>query len=188
MQTDDDAGSLRDGSCDGVVHDRPAWPPVPTELAYLIEPAIDYGRKYRFDNDVQWFLENAAECDFRLLAALAERARICGDYIRLMQWLHDVDDVSDRIVDEHYPYAIDISGRRDELLRLINEANDPPGMAERWREKRLLALVEADDRSDVAERRKEMRMRLLAESNDKVHHMDVYFLFGLMDACDMKFE
>jgi len=33
-----------------------------------------------------------------------------------------------------------------------------------------------------------MSGRLLTEANDKVDHMDIYFLFGLMDACDMKFE
>lgn len=188
MQAGDDSSGLGEGAeCDRV-RDMPDLPPIPEELAYLIEPAIRYGRKYQFDNDVQGFLENAEESNIELLAALAERAQLSGDYTRLIQWSHDVDDVSDSIVDKQYPYPIDTSAHRNELLRLINEANDPPGMSDRWREKRLRQLAEANDRSEIAERRKEMRMRLLAEANDRVHHMDIYFLFGLMDACDMEFE
>lgn len=157
---------------------------MPKELEYLVEPAIEYGRKYQFDDAVQWFLENAEESDFETLAALAERARLSADYPRLMEWLNEVGDVLDRIVDERYPYTIDISEQlRKELLPLIS-----PDVAERWREKGLRQLAEASDRSDLAERRSEMRSRQLTEANDRVHHMDIYFLFGLMDACDMKFE
>jgi hypothetical protein len=50
------------------------------ELEYLVKPAIQYGRKYRFDADVQWFLENARESESENLAILAERARLSGDY------------------------------------------------------------------------------------------------------------
>lgn len=157
---------------------------MPDELEYLIEPAIRYGRKYQFDDAVQWFLENAEELDLETLAALAERARLSSDYPRLMQWSNEVDDVVDRIVDERYPYTIDISEQqRKDFLRLIN-----PDVAERWREKAVRDSAEAGDHSDIAEQRKEMRGRLLTEANDRVHHMDIYFLFCLMDACDMKFE
>jgi hypothetical protein len=194
MQPGDNPDSLGDRSDDDVVGDEPdsppmpdEFPPIPDELEYLVEPGIHYGRKYQFDDDVQWFLENAEESDFETLAALAERARLSGDYPRFLQWSYEVDDVWDRVVDERYPYTIDISERRKELLRLINEANDPPDIAERWREKRLRQLAEANDDSDIAERRRKMRMRQLTEANDKVHHMDIYSLFGLMDACDMKF-
>lgn len=166
--------------------DRPngGLPPIPEELEYLVEPGIQYGKKYHFDDAVQWFLENADESDFETLAALAERARLAGDYQRFLKWSEEVDDVLERIVDERYPYTIDLSEQqREEYLRLIN-----PSLAEHLREKGVRLLAETNDRSEVAERRREMRGRQLTEANDQVHHMDIYFLFGLMDACDMKFQ
>ena len=165
------------------------WPSIPEELEYLVEPGIRYGRRYEFDDDVQWFVENAEESDLETLAALAERARLSGDYRRFMEWSYVVYDVSDRLVDERYPYTVEVSEKeRKELLPLINEDFDRPEVAERWREKRLRGFIEAADRSELAERRREMRSRLGTEANDKVHDMDIYFLFGLMDACDMEFE
>ncbi len=173
-----------DRSDDDSRHEEPHFPPVPKELAYLVEPAIQYGRKYQFDDAIQWFLENAEESDFETLAALAERARLTGDYPRFLQWSDEVGDVSERIVDERYPYSIDISAQqRKDFLRLIN-----PDISEQRKQKCVREQAEASDRSKVAERRREERMRLLTEANDKVHHMDIYFLFGLMDACDMTFE
>jgi hypothetical protein len=189
IHSEDNPDSLGSNSRDDHVHNVELnLPLIPEELAYLVEPAIHYGRKYKFDNDIQWFLENAEESDFETLATLAERARFSGDYSRLRQWSYEVDDVLDRIVDERYPYMIDISECREELLSLINEAIDPPDVAERRREKRLRQLAEASDQTPLADRRREMRMGLLTVANDRVHHMDIYFLFGLMDACNMKFE
>jgi hypothetical protein len=189
MQVNGAASGGNDKSDKDAVSGECAFPPIPRALEYLIEPAIRYGRKYPFDADVEWFLANSGESAFKTLATLAERARISGDYAHLTRWLHDVGDAVECIVDKCYPYTIDISERRrEELLRLINEADDPPGMAERWRETRLRRSAEANDRSEIAECRKEMRMRLLSEANDQMHHMDIYFLFGLMDACDLKFE
>jgi hypothetical protein len=52
----------------------------------------------------------------------------------------------------------------------------------------LRSIIEAEDDSDVVQRRREMRMRLIDEINDKVHHMDIHFLFGVMDACGMELE
>jgi hypothetical protein len=165
------------------------YPPLPEELEYLLEPAIRYGRQYKFDDQVQWFLENASESDIETLAALAERARLSGSYACYRQWSYEVDDAINRVVDTCYPYTVDISAeRRKEFLRLINEAVDPPEIAERRREKRLRMIAEASDRSEIAKHRRDMRGRSITESNDLLHHMDIYFLFGLMDACDMEFE
>lgn len=181
--------SINGNQSDTTLHpDEPTFPPAPEQLQYLIVPAIHYGRKYRFDDAVQWLVENVGESDLETLAALAERARLSDDYRRFLEWSNEVDDIVERIVDECYPYTIDTFKSRNALLQLINEADDPPGMAERCREKRLRRLAEANDTSDVAECRKEARMRLASAANDKVHDMDVYFLFALLDACDMKFE
>lgn len=196
MQAGDNPGSADDSWGKDVVRGERElapmlheFPAIPQELEYLIEPAIHYGKKYRFDDAIQLFLKNAEELDFETLAALAERARLFSDYPRLMKWMNGIGDVLDRIVDERYPYTIDISEQqRRELLRLINEANDPPDVAERRREKRLRQLAEANDRSDIAACRRKMSMQLLEEANEKIHHMDIYFLFGLMDACNMTFE
>lgn len=161
-----------------------SWPPIPVELEYLIEPAIHYGRKYQFSGAIDGFLGNAEESTFETLAGLAERVRLSTDYSRFLQWSNEVDDVVDYMVDDRYPYTIDISEhQRKDYLRLIN-----PDMAERMKEKALRRFAEANDRSDAAERRKEMRGRLLCEANDQVHHMDIYFLFGLLDAYDMEYE
>lgn len=184
MQANGSPGGAGDKLDRALARDGLDFPHIPKELEYLVEPAISYGRKYQFDDTIQWFLENAAESDFETLAALAERTRLSGDYSRFLQWSDEVDDVLDRLVDERYPYTINVSEQqRKDFLQLIN-----PDMAERLREKRVRQLVEADDRSEVAERRKTMRARQLTEANDRVHHMDIYFLFGLMDACDMAFE
>ena len=189
MNTRENPGSPGGGSPDHLCGDEIAFPPLPEELEYLLEPGIHYGRKYQFDDAVQWFVDNAEESDFDALAALAERARLAGDYRRFQEWWYEVDEVLERIVDEHYPYTVQVPPeRRPQLLRLINEAGDRPEVAERLREKRLRSSIEAEDESDLAERRRKMRMRLIGEINDKVHHMDIHFLFGLMDACDMDFE
>ena len=184
MHVDDNPGSPGDKSDCDLGHDEPVIPPIPEELEYLIDPAIEYGRKYQFDDAVQWFLENAEESAFETLAAIAERARIYGHYARFLQWADEVDDVCDRIVDERYPHTIDISEQEQkEFSEWIN-----PDIPERRWEKLLRQTVETNDRSDIAKQRREMRTRLTTEADDSVHHMDVYFLFGLMDACDMKFE
>jgi len=184
MQAGDNCGSPGDRSDGDLGQDEPDFPPIPEELKYLVEPAIQYGRRYQFDDAVKRFLENAEESDFEIFAALAERARLSCDYPRFLQWSDEVDEVVDRIVDDRYPYTMDISEQqRKDFLRLIN-----PDMVDRFREGRLRQFLEVDDHSEVAERRRDMRARKLTEANDKVHHMDIYFLFGLMDACDMAFE
>ena len=78
------------------------YPAMPVELEYLIEPGIRYGRAYHFDNDVDWFLENAEESDFDHLATLAERARLAGDYPRLIQWMREISNVSERKIELHF--------------------------------------------------------------------------------------
>lgn len=166
-----------------------AFPPLPEALEYLVEPAIHYGRKYKFDDAIQRFIENPEESDFEALAALAARARLSGDYRRFTEWWYEVDEVHERTVDERYPYTVEVPPeRRPQLLRLINEAGDRPEVAARLRERRLRSFIEAEDDSDLAQRRRTMRMRLIGEINDKAHHMDIHFLFYLMDACDMEFE
>lgn len=169
---------------------RDRLPPIPHELEYLVEPGIHYGRRYQFDDAIQWFLENAEESEFDALAALAERVRLSGHFPVFDRWSSDVNDVVDRILDERHPYTVRTISKRekDSLLRLINVANDPPDVAHRRREKGLRAFLEANDDSDAAKRRREASGRLLMEANDAVHHMDIYFLFGLMSACDMEFE
>jgi hypothetical protein len=88
------------------------------------------------------------------------------------------------MVDEFYPYTAHLSDRqRKRFLQLVN-----PDVPEHQRERAVRQIAEANDRSDIAQRRREMRSRQLSVANDKVHHMDIYFLFGLMDACDMGFE
>lgn len=189
MRAGDDPDSLGDTPGDSLLGDDIAFPPLPEELEYLLEPGIHYGRKYKFDDAVQWFVENAEESDFEALAALAERARLSGDYRRFSEWWYEVNGVHERIVDERYPYTVHVPPeRRPQLLRLINEAGDRPEVAARLRERRLRSFIEAEDDSELVQRRREMRMRLIGEINDKVHHMDIHFLFGLMDACDMEFE
>jgi hypothetical protein len=172
-----------------LLSDEIVLPSLPKELEYLNEPGIHYGRKYEFDDDVQWFVENADESDLEVLAGLAERVRFSGDYQRFLDWSYEVDEALDRLVDERYPHVVTVaSSDRPGLLRLINETAEPPEVAERRRERRLRGLVEARDTSEIAKQRREMRSSLLSAANEKVHHMDIYFLFGLMDACDMKFE
>jgi len=141
MHPGDSPDTLGNGSDDNVVRNEPEFPPIPKELEYLIEPGTYYGRKYRFDNDVQWFIENADESDFETLAALAERARLSGDYVRLMEWMDEVRDVVERMVDERYPYRLVISEQqRKEFLRLMN-----PDMPERQREKCVRQSAEANE-------------------------------------------
>jgi hypothetical protein len=189
MNAHENPGSPGEGPRDDLLGDEIAFPPLPEELEYLLEPGIDYGRKYRFDDAVQWFVENAEESHFDALAAVAERARLSDDYRRFQEWWYEIDEVLERIVDDRYPYTVLVPPeRRPQLLRLINEAGDRPEIAERLREGRLRSFIEAEDDSDLVQRRREMRMRLIGEINDKVHHMDIHFLFGLMDACDMEFE
>src|SRR5688500_6049991 len=48
---------------------------LPKELDYLVEPAMKYGR-YQFDDDVEFFLNNASETDLDDLAGVAERVRL----------------------------------------------------------------------------------------------------------------
>jgi hypothetical protein len=163
---------------------EPSLPPVPEELEYLLESAIRYGREYKFDDGVQRFLQNGRESDFENLAALAEHARLSEDYLRLMNWMDEVDDVVERIVDTRIPYSVVVSDeRRRQYLKLVN-----PNLPANRREKCVRESAEADDPSPLAKRRSDLRDRLLIEANDIVHHMDLYFLFGLMDACDMTFE
>ena len=189
MNTRENPGSPGEGPRDHLCGGEIAFPPLPEELDYLLEPGIHYGRKYQFYEDAQSFAENAEESELEALAAIAERARLSGDYRRFSEWWYEVRDVQERIVDEHYPYTVHVPPeRRPQLLRLINEAEDRPEVAERLRERRLRSFIEAEDESDLAERRRKMRMRLVGEIDDKVHHMDIHFLFGLMDACDMEFE
>lgn len=131
---------------------EPDLPPMPPELEYLLEPGIHYGRKYQFDDAMQRFLENAEESEFETLASLAERARLGGDYRRLLEWWRDINDVSDYILEKRYPKAI------------------------------------AAQQPEIAKERDEFELGQLGEVNDTLHHMDIYHLFGLMDACDLDFE
>jgi hypothetical protein len=184
MEISNNSDSLDDRTDNVVDRDVFDLPPIPDELEYLVEPGIHYGRKYQFDNDVQCFLENAEESDLESLATLAERVRLSGDYPHFLQWSREVDYVLEHIVDQRYPYKIEISEQqRNVYLRLVN-----PDLAERWKDKCVRHSAEANDNSDLAERRRAMRMHLLTKANDKVHHMDIYYIFGLMDACDMEFE
>ncbi len=183
MEPHDNSDGLGDRPDDNLSAGDADFPPIPEELEYLLEPGIHYGRNYKFDDAVQWFLENAEESDFETLAALAEHARLSGDYHRFSQWWYEVDDAVERIVDERYPYTIEISKQqRKQYLRMIG----PDLPEDRW-EKAVRSTAEANDDSEIADRRREMRSRLDSEANDKVHHMDIHFLFGLMDACDFKF-
>jgi hypothetical protein len=47
MQAGNDFGSLGGSSDDDVGRGEPDFPPAPSELQYLIEPAIHYGREYK---------------------------------------------------------------------------------------------------------------------------------------------
>lgn len=188
MPAGKDPDSLGDAPGESLLGDEIAFPPLPEELEYLLEPAIRYGRKYQFFGDAQRFAEKAEESELEALAAIAERARLSSDYQRFSEWWYEVDEIQERIVDERYPYTVHVPPeRRQELLGLINEAADRPEVAERLRERRLRSFIEAEDYSDLAKRRAEMRMRLIGEINNKVHDMDIHFLFGVMVACEMDF-
>lgn len=187
---DDDmhAGGGRDHGSDSadnyIARDHLAFPPVPKDLEYLLTPAILLGRKYRFDNDVQRFAESAEESDMETLSSLAERARLAGDYARVLQWSDEIAEIVEIALDKRFPYTITISDeRKTEFLQLIN-----PGIPDDQKERAVRESIEAEDDSDAAQVRRKMRLRLLKDANDQVHHMDIYFLFGLMDACDLRFE
>jgi hypothetical protein len=189
MQTGNDPDSRGYAPGNGLIGDEIALPPLHAELEYLIEPGIEFGRKYQFYEDAQSFAENGEESELETLATIGERARLSGDYRRFQEWWYEIDEVLEQIVDERYPYTVHVPPeRRPKLLRLINEADDRPEVAARLRERRLRSIIEAEDDSDVVQRRREMRMRLIDEINDKVHHMDIHFLFGVMDACGMELE
>ncbi|MDZ7615531.1 MAG: hypothetical protein U1E05_00915 [Patescibacteria group bacterium] len=159
------------------------YPAIPQDLEYLIAPAAHYGREYQFSDTVQWFLENAEDSDVATLATLAERARLASDYPRVMEWMDEVDDVLEAVIDQRQPYRIRVSEeQRKDYLSLVN-----PALSERQKQRAIRMSAEAADRSDTVTRRREMRGRLVEEANNRVHHMDVYFLFGLMDACDLDF-
>jgi len=165
-------------------------PPIPGELEYLIEPAITWGRHYQTDDAVQRLLEEADESRVETLARLAERARLHDHYDRLSEWCYDVDDEIERIVDHMWPYIPEelSEERRAELMPLINVTNAPSERVEQWIEKRLRRVAEDQDQSDVARERQQLRGELTIRANKDVHYMDIYFLFGLMDACDMPYE
>ena len=182
MQTDDRSG-------DDLGRNEPDFPPLLEDLEYLLEPGIRYGAKYQFGEDIEWFLENAPESDFETLATLAEKVRLAGDYGRYLEWAFELGDAVECIVDERYPYTVEISEEeREELLPMICVAGDSPDIAKRRIERCLRRSVESRDDSEIARRRKELRDRLNVVASDRTHDMDIHFLFGLMDACDMKFD
>jgi hypothetical protein len=59
---------------------------LPDHLAYLIAPALKYGR-YHFDDEIFQFLENATESEMDELAAVAERVLINGHYAEVNRFL-----------------------------------------------------------------------------------------------------
>jgi hypothetical protein len=60
---------------------------LPSELHYLIEPAMKYGR-YQFDDDVDEFLRTVREDELIELEEIASRVRADGDYDKVKEWLH----------------------------------------------------------------------------------------------------
>ncbi|MEM6798668.1 MAG: hypothetical protein AAF589_04070 [Planctomycetota bacterium] len=61
---------------------------LPSELAYLAEPAMRYG-VHQFDNDIDRFLSNASNEQLDELAALADRVKINDHYPEVNEWLDD---------------------------------------------------------------------------------------------------
>jgi hypothetical protein len=61
---------------------------LPTELAYLAEPAMRYG-VYHFDNEMDTFLSSASKVAMEELATLAERVRLNNHYPRVNAWLNE---------------------------------------------------------------------------------------------------
>ena len=59
---------------------------LPTELAYLVGPAMRYG-VHRFDAQVDEFLSSASEAEMDELARLAERVRLNEHYPKVNEWL-----------------------------------------------------------------------------------------------------
>lgn len=158
-------------------------PSLPDDLAYLIEPAIRYA-PYQFDDQIQEFLESAAESKVEALAMLAEKVRLSGDYGRVLLWLDTVNDFIEELIDQRHPYVVSLTRKQEKsYLALVN-----PELSNRAKERAVRFLVEAKDNSAVARLRKELRNALRAEVNSIIHQSDVYSLFGLLDACDMSFE
>jgi hypothetical protein len=60
---------------------------LPTELAYLAEPAMHYG-VHHFDDDIDRFLRSASAAEMDELAALAEKVRLNNHYTRVNEWLN----------------------------------------------------------------------------------------------------
>lgn len=104
-----------------------------------------------------------------------------GDCGRYDDWYGEVLDAVERIVDERYPYQ-HVAQPSDESIVL------GPHIPERSREQRLRLFADEDDSSELAERRRGLRQALREKAHEQVHDMDIYFLFGLMDACDMQLE
>ncbi|QDS91593.1 hypothetical protein FF011L_03230 [Roseimaritima multifibrata] len=66
---------------------------LPDELAYLTEPALEYGR-FQFDDTIFDFLESATPQQMEELAAVAERVRINDHYPDVNRFLdkHPITD------------------------------------------------------------------------------------------------
>jgi hypothetical protein len=158
-------------------------PLIPHEIAYLLEPAIRF-EKYQFAEQIQEFIEGDNEADFEELASLAERARLAGDYEKVNSWMDAVNEVVDRIIDDRFPYAPSISPeQRQDALSLVN-----PELSEKAKERAIRIDVELNDSTPVAITRREARRKIQCEASEIVHDMDVYMLFVLFSALDLRFE
>ena len=110
--------------------DNSEFPPLPSELRYLLEPSIEYGRKYKFADEVRWFLETQASPTLNCSRRWRNEARLSGDYHRLMKWMDEIDAVRDHILEEQYPETIasndkSLADQRKQLeLRQIVETNE----------------------------------------------------------------
>lgn len=183
MQANDSSSSNDDPGHRMLGAEEARLPPLPHELSYLMEPAIRYAQ-YQFEDQIQEFLETAAESDVEALATLAEKVRLSGDHGRVLLWLDAVDDIIEEIVDKRHPYVSSLTRQQEKsYLTLVN-----PELSKRAKVRAVRFLAEAKDNSSISKLRRELRNKLKVEANTIVHQSDVYSLFGFLDACDMPFE
>jgi hypothetical protein len=62
---------------------------LPTDLHYLISPAMRYGSKCQWDHEIFEFLDNASEEEMDELATIAERVLLNDDFPRVHAFLNE---------------------------------------------------------------------------------------------------
>jgi len=83
--------------------------------------------------------------------------------------------IAERVwLNNHYPSLVEWWSGVDTAIKSEVARQYPPRVVSR--------------KSGISENCHNLEGKLIEEANRRCGHMDLYFLFGLMDACDLRFE